>query len=386
MASDPICGMKVKEAEAIKLSFGGKDYYFCSSHCRDKFTKLQGIKEPVCSVSPKKSFFKNKLFIVSTVTAILLMASLLIPQLEPFRKAFLIYIKSIWWAVSLGLLLGGIIDYYVPQEYISKVLSRQHPKTILNAVGLGFLMSACSHGILALSIQLHKKGASNPAIISFLLASPWANVTITLMLFSFFGLKGLFIVVAAIIVAINTGLIFMFLERKGLIEKNKNIVEFSGDFSIIKDIKTRTKNYKFSLAALTGDFKGVVKGSLALSDMVLWWIILGMLIASTAGAYIPTHIFHKFMGPTVLGLFVTLALATVIEVCSEGSSPLAFEIYRQTGALGNSFTFLMAGVATDYTEIGLIWSNVGRRTALWLPIVSVPQIILLGYLFNIFVR
>jgi uncharacterized membrane protein YraQ (UPF0718 family) len=88
------------------------------------------------------------------------------------------------------------------------------------------------------------------------------------------------------------------------------------------------------------------------------------------------------MGPTILGLFVTLALATVIEVCSEGSSPLAFEIYRQTHALGNSFTFLMAGVVTDYTEIGLLWMNVGRRVALWLPLVTVPQVILLGLIFN----
>jgi uncharacterized membrane protein YraQ (UPF0718 family) len=89
------------------------------------------------------------------------------------------------------------------------------------------------------------------------------------------------------------------------------------------------------------------------------------------------------MGPTALGLFITLAVATIIEVCSEGSSVLAFEIFNQTKAFGNSFTFLMAGVATDYTEIGLIWSNIGRKAALWLPIITVPQILILGYLFNL---
>jgi len=120
--------------------------------------------------------------------------------------------------------------------------------------------------------------------------------------------------------------------------------------------------------------------------MVLWWIILGILIASIAGAYIPVHFFHRFMGPTFLGLLITLGLATVIEVCSEGSSPLAFEIFRQTGALGNSFVFLMAGVATDYTEIGLLWTNVGRRTAIWLPVIAVPQIVLIGYIANIIFR
>jgi len=62
---------------------------------------------------------------------------------------------------------------------------------------------------------------------------------------------------------------------------------------------------------------------------------------------------------------------------------MAFELFRQRGAFGNSFVFLMAGVATDYTEIGLIWHNIGRRAALWLPAVAVPQIVILGIIGNI---
>lgn len=385
MAQDPICGMEVDEKTAVKLIRDDKEYFFCSTHCKDKFIKQEGLKDTTYPAT-KKSFFKNRLLIVTSIPIIIILMSLFIPFFIPFRKSFLMYLKAIWWAVALGLFLGGLIDYYVPQEYISKVLARKSPFTIFNAVFLGFLMSACSHGILALSIQLHKKGASNPAVVSFLLASPWANLTITVMLISLFGLKGLFIIIAAMIVAINTGFIFIFLEKKGLIEKNKNIVEVPKHFSILKDIRARAKNYKFGLETIVTDSKGIARGALALSDMVLWWIILGILIASFAGAYIPVHFFHQFMGPTLLGLIVTLALATIIEVCSEGSSPLAFEIYRQTGALGNSFVFLMAGVATDYTEIGLLWSNVGRRTAMWLPIVTVPQIVTIGYIANIILK
>ncbi len=387
MVKDPICGMEVDEESAIQVTKGGRKYFFCSTHCRDKFIKQEDIKDAaVCYPSVRKPFFRNRLFIISSISLLLVLASLFFSFLMPFRQAFIAYLKTIWWAVLLGMFLGGIIDHYIPQEYISKILARKSPFTILNAVFLGFLMSACSHGILALSIQLHKKGASNPAVVSFLLASPWANFAITMILISLFGLKGLFIIIAAIIVAINTGFIFIFLEKKGLIEKNKNIVEVSEQFSILRDFKFRLKNYSFGLKTLIGDFKGVIRGALALSDMVLWWIILGMLIASLAGAYIPVHFFHRFMGTTLLGLIVTLALATIIEVCSEGSSPLAFEIYKQTGALGNSFVFLMAGVATDYTEIGLLWTNVGRRVALWLPVITVPQIVVIGYLANIIFR
>lgn len=384
MARDPICGMEVNEKSSLKLTKDGKEYFFCSTHCREKFIKEEGIEAaaPTCQTGARKPFFKNRLFLVTSIPCVLMLFSFFIPSLIPFRSAFLAYLKTIWWAVILGFILGGVIDYYVPREYISKILSRKHPSTIFTAVFLGFLMSACSHGILALSIQLHKKGASVPAVVSFLLASPWANFTITIMLFAFFGLKGLLIICAALIVAVNTGFIYMLLERKGLIEINKNIVEVAEGFSITRDVRTRMSHYTLSVRAVVADCIGIIKGALALADMVLWWLILGMVLASFAGAYIPVHFFHKFMGPTLLGLLVTLGLATVIEVCSEGSSPLAFEIYRQTGALGNSFTFLMAGVATDYTEIGLLWSNVGRRTALWLPVITVPQILLIGYIAN----
>ena len=337
---------------------------------------------PHCHKPAKAPFYRNKLFVVTFITLILLALSFYIPVVEPFRNSFLAYLKTIWWAILLGLFLGGLIDYYIPREYISKILSSKSPSTIFNAVFLGFLMSACSHGILALYMQLHKKGASNPALVAFLLASPWANITITVMLVAFFGLKGLLIIFAALIVALNTGFIFMFLDKQGLIEKNNNIVEVAQGFSIRKDIRQRSRGYRFGFK----DLSGVIRGSIELADMVLWWVIIGMLLASIAGAYIPVHFFHKFMGPTLLGLVVTLGLAPVIEVCSEGSSPMAFEIYRKTGALGNSFTFLMAGVATDYTEIGLLWANVGRRVALWMPVVSVPQVLLVGYALNKFLK
>jgi uncharacterized membrane protein YraQ (UPF0718 family) len=337
-----------------------------------------------CCSSHRKVFWKDKLFIAAAASATLVILSYLIPLLVAFRDTFLGYWAKIWWAVLLGLLLGGVIEHYIPREYVSKILSRKRPSTIFNAVFLGFLMSACSHGILALSIQLHKKGASNPAVVSFLLASPWANFAVTVMLISLFGLKGLVIVLAAMVVAINTGFIFMLLERRGWIEKNVNIVDVASDFSILRDFKSRAAAYRPGSDSFIADFKGIIKGSLDLADMVLWWIIIGITIASLAGAYISVHFFHKYMGPSFLGMLVTLGLATVIEICSEGSSPLAFEIYRQTRSLGNSFIFLMAGVVTDYTEIGLLWVNVGRRVALWLPVVSVPQVLLLAYAMNRF--
>ena len=377
---DPICGMKG--------TISAHGHYFCSKGCIEKYEKKHNIKHEEClscAVKPKK-WYKERLFMVGIVVIVLLIIGYFIPYLNDFFDAFIDYLKLIWWAVLLGFLIGGIIDYFIPREYIEKYLSRHRKRTIIYAVIFGFLMTACSHGILAIAMELYKKGANTASVVAFLLASPWANLPITVLLFGFFGLKAAFIMISALIIAMITGLIYQSLERKEMVEcshcamgEDRPVLT---DFSIIKDVKRRWKEYDFTAKNNIDAIKGTIKGSWSLTKMVMWWLLIGMLMASFARAYVPQHLFMEYMGPTFLGLVVTLLFATIIEVCSEGSSPLAFEIFNQTGAFGNSFTFLMAGVATDYTEIGLIWHNIGKKAALWLPIITVPQILILGYLFN----
>jgi len=377
---DPICGMKG--------TISAHGHYFCSKGCIEKYEKKHNIKHEEChscTVKPKK-WYKERLFMVGIVVIVLLIIGYFIPYLNDFFEAFIDYLKLIWWAVLLGFLVGGIIDYFIPREYIEKYLSRHRKRTIIYAVIFGFLMTACSHGILAIAMELYKKGANTASVVAFLLASPWANLPITVLLFGFFGLKAAFIMISALIIAMITGLIYQRLERKGMVEcshcamgEDRPVLT---DFSIINDVKRRWKEYDFTAKNNIDAIKGTIKGSWSLTKMVMWWLLIGMLMASFARAYVPQHLFMEYMGPTFLGLVVTLLFATIIEVCSEGSSPLAFEIFNQTGAFGNSFTFLMAGVATDYTEIGLIWHNIGKKAALWLPIITVPQILILGYLFN----
>lgn len=388
--TDPICGMKG--------TIPAHGHYFCSEHCIGKYEEQHGISEdkkycPSCTVKHGNPWYKEKLFIVTIITLIVLALGYFLDPDKKFFDAFIQYLNLIWWAILIGFLIGGIIDHFVPRTYVEKYLSRHQKRTIVYSIVFGFLMSACSHGILAIAIELYKKGASTSSVVAFLLASPWANLPITFLLFGFFGVKAALIVVSAIFIALITGLIFQRLERKGWVECDKcKIGEDKAvltDFSIIKDIKRRWKEYRFTAKNNINAIKGTFRGSWSLTKMVMWWLIIGMLMAAVARAYVPHELFKQYMGPTLLGLLVTLLFATIIEVCSEGSSPLAFEIYEQSleagaPAFGNSFTFLIAGVATDVTEVGLIWHNIGRRAALWIPIITVPQILVLGYIFNIF--
>ncbi len=327
-------------------------------------------------------WYRTGLFFVTLLTLALLGASLVFPAFKSFQGSFRHYAGMIFWPILISFFIGGLIDHFVAEEYISKHLAIPRKRTIFYSVGIGFLMSACCHGVLAVSMEVHKKGASGPAVVSFLLASPWANLPITILLFGFFGWKALLIVGGALFIALSTGLTLQVIERFGFIEENPNSLEIDSDFSIVKDIQEKFRNYRWTPQAVIEDVCGVWQGMRGLANMVLIWIVLGTVVASLISAFVPSNLFHQYLGPTLLGLGATLLMATVIEVCSQGTAPLAFEIYRQTGAFGNAFAFLMAGVVTNFTQIALIWKNIGRRTALWMVGITLPQVILLGWILN----
>lgn len=345
-------------------------------------------KKPSCCAEPKpqksRPWFLQPLALLIALIAAGFAGSYIFSALVPFRETVLEFLSMMMLPVLLGFFFGGIIDASVPAEYISKHLSRKSPSTVFYAVGLGFLMSACNHGILALSMALHRKGASGAAVVSFLLASPWANLPVTFLLVGFFGWKGFLIVLLALVIALVTGLLFQQLEKKGWVEVNAHLVEVTADFSIRRDFTEKLRNFQFTRSAFVVWTVKVWASIRMLLGMVLFWILLGVFLSALAAAFVPVHWFDRFLGPNVTGLFVTLAFATVLEICSEGTSPLAFTIYQKTGAFGNAFAFLMAGVVTDYTEVGLIWKNLGRKSALWMLALSLPQVILTALVLNRF--
>jgi len=300
----------------------------------------------------------------------------------PISAIYIGYLQKVLLPFLLGLVIGGVIDHFVPKEYIVKLLAGTKKRVIVRSTLLGFLASTCSHGCLALTIELYRKGASIPAVVSFLLASPWASMSLTLILLSLFGLKGIAIITGALAIACATGLIFQRLALNGLIESNPNTLVLEEQFSITRDLAKRWRGYAWTPQQLTIDLRGVVRGMIPLGRMVLGWVQLGLVLSSVLGALVPHGVFAQFLGPSLGGLLLTLLAAAIVEVCSEGTAPLAFELYRHTGALGNAFGFLMGGVVTDYTELGALWSNIGPRTVLWLLVITLPLVIIMGLVFN----
>lgn len=318
--------------------------------------------------------------IVATVT--LYYAGLNIPHIEHFVGSVFEFLGTMWWGILIGLLVVGFMNK-IPKEYFQAMLGRGDTYGgIFRAALAGLVLDMCNHGILMVGAKLYERGASLAQVMTFLIASPWNSLSLTIILFTLVGVKWtlVFIIFSAVI-AIISGFIFMALVKRGILPDNPNKVDIPTDFLVIHDAKTRLKNFK----PTPKFFVEIVTGGLHEAKMLLRWLLLGIIIAAAVRTFMPHETFAEWFGPTMFGLGMTLIATTIIEVCSEGSAPIAADILNRAAAPGNAFAFLMAGVATDYTEM-LVLRDVTKswKIALFLPLVTVPQVLALGYLMNLF--
>ena len=290
-------------------------------------------------------------------------------------------INAMWWGIALGVIFVGLLAH-VPRETIMRMLGEGGSwNGLLRATGAGVLLDLCSHGILAVGMKLYERGASAGQMMAFLIASPWNSFSLTLILFGLIGLGWtLLFILLSLVIALISGRIFDQLVTRGTLPENPNRLPAGADLSAAPSLVTLIREARPSGGGLGRLLMDGVRGS----KMVIRWALFGVVLASLIRAFVPADIFADWFGPTLMGLGLTVLAATIIEVCSEGSVPIAADLMGRANAPGNAFTFLMAGVATDYTEVMVIRDTTRSwKLALFLPLITVPQVVLIGALLNL---
>ncbi len=354
--------------------------------CCGAKTAEKKIQPSCCDTTPKKIDYL--LWSTSIIITLLYGLHLLFPEMvaaTPFLNtashSVFELINTIWWGILLGMLMVGLLSH-VPREFVVSIMGQGGTFSgLVRATLAGVLLDLCSHGILMVGAKLYERGVSAGQVIAFLVASPWNSLSLTLILIALIGLKWTLAFIAlSVVVALITGYIFDRLVASRRLPPNPNKCDIATDFEFWPEAKASLKNLKFN-----GDFvRSVGKHALSDSKMVIRWIFLGILLAAALRTFIDPQLFEAWFGPTLIGLGLTVLVATILEVCSEGSAPIAADLMTRAGSPGNSFAFLMSGVATDYTEIMVLRQTTASwKIALALPLISVPQIVLIAWLINL---
>ena len=288
--------------------------------------------------------------------------------------------NTIWHGIVIGILMISLLNK-IPREFVMSILGTDSGlKGILRATAAGVLLDLCSHGILMVGAKLYERGASIGQVMAFLIASPWNSFSLTIILISLIGISWtLVFILLSMAIAVAVGLLFDTFVKRGVLSPNPQKLNLPEDFQFWVSAKKLASEADFSLVFLLTMLKDGIKGS----RMVVRWILFGVLLAGLVRAFVSPEQFGTYFGPTLAGLGLTVLIATLMEVCSEGSTPLAADLLTQAKAPGNSFAFLMTGVSTDYTEI-VVMKDVTKswKIALFLPILTVPQVIIVAWLMN----
>ena len=92
--------------------------------------------------------------------------------LNNFWQLFLV---SAPW-LMLGLLIAGLLNVYLPANFLNKHLGKEGFLTTVKAALIGAPMPLCSCGVIPAAIGLRRAGASKSATTAFLVSTPETGV------------------------------------------------------------------------------------------------------------------------------------------------------------------------------------------------------------------
>lgn len=339
-----------------------------------------------CACDSSKKQKKDPLLITTSIAIVFFYLLYFLPLgsyytwSKIFTHSVFELINKMWWGVVIAIFFVGILEN-IPREMVLGIIGTQRGFVgVLKAAFAGIVLDMCNHGILLVGLKLYERGITLGQLIAFLVASPWNSFSLTIILFSLIGgYWTVVFIVLSFILAIVTGCIFEVLVARGVLQDNENIVCLPEGYNAFHEAKKLLWTVRISLKGLIDTFSTGIKDS----GMIIRWLFVGILITSAIKSFVSVEMYQYLFGSSASGLFYTLIFSTIIEACSEGSTPIAADILNTAKSPGNAFAFLMNGASTDYTEIvGLKERTRSWKIALFLPLVTLPQIILISLLIN----
>ncbi len=282
-------------------------------------------------------------------------------------------LADLWLYMLAGFLVAGIVEEFVPEARLLRYFGSNDAVSLLRGIAAGFVVSACSCGAIPLVATLRRRGASTATALAFLLASPWLGVPMLLVYVSFLGVpRTVALIGLSMLVALTTGLLLARLERRGLVARGSR---YGGVRQTEADPAVRLDENGCGTSCAAGEAEpalgrrllvGVPRNAWSLGKDIGLYLLIGVLLAAVAKAFVPSETVARLLGASAgpAALAAALPVAVAIEACSEGFAVVAGQLYKMGATLAVVFLVTMVGVATDVTELAVLWKKFGPRTTL----------------------
>jgi uncharacterized membrane protein YraQ (UPF0718 family) len=294
-------------------------------------------------------------------------------------KDFILTFTSIFYEalpfVVLGVWIAGILQEYLPQRLVTKILPRSKFLAILLGGALGLIFPMCECGIIPVMRRLMRKGFPLGCCVAYLLAGPIINIVVMLATFVAFGginrpadpaqLNGLEMTVLRVglgyLVAIVTALV---VEWQYARYGNSLLCPVTQPgLPLVDEAETAVRRPFLQRLARISET--------ALHDFVDigLFLILGGLLAATARLVLSNELIATMSSNH--GLLVILAMmgfAIAITLCSEADAfvAAAFNTMRPAPKLA----FLVLGPMLDF-KLLFMYTRLFRPRLMWTIVLTI---------------
>jgi uncharacterized protein len=278
-------------------------------------------------------------------------------------ELFKLFIYSIWEIFQLlapfmliGLLLAGIIHVFIPRYMIQRLMGGKGLLSVITSAAIGIPLPICSCAVVPVSIELRRKGASKPSIMSFLITTPESGTDSILITW---GLLGPFMAIARPIASFFSALLAGFFAVGLLRDNDKNDIgeedtcchnhgEESVDdesYVVIFQCFKRIWSYAFKKMA----------------DEIVFSLLVGLLLAGLIIVAFPDNLAMYGLEKGIIPMLIMLAASVPLYMCASASTPIAAALIVKGISPGAAMVFLLAGPATNVTTIVMLTKQFGGR-------------------------
>jgi len=281
-----------------------------------------------------------------------------------------------------GLVAAGFLHVLLPTSLIQRWMGRPGLSGVVRAALVGVPLPVCSCGVLPISIEMRRKGASAPASLSFLTTTPESSIDSILFTW---GLMGPVMAIARPIAAFFTATLGGVLAIAYLPDDDpapppeEPAEDETCDASSVShpqapEALTALRSWLRELVRGRTEgkeggadlWKTVVKPSLRygfveLLDDLAFWLLLGVLLAGVLGAVMPDDLAERGLGAGIMPMLLLLAVGVPLYMCASSSTPIAAALMAKGVSPGAALVFLLAGPATNAATVVLLARTFGRR-------------------------
>lgn len=299
---------------------------------------------------------------------------------------------EVFWPLVLGFILSAIVQTLVSRRAVERALGSDSPRSLALATLFGAASSSCSYAAVAIARSLFRKGASFPAAIVFEFASTnlvfeLGLILLILLGWSFVGAE----FAGGLLMIVILALLFRWTLKPGMVDEARRQVEHGRrgrmeghgemDMSITEGPFLKRLFSGRGLTAISHNFWG---------DVTSVWtdIGLGLLIAGTLAAWVPTSFWQSFFLTShpvlsqVWGPLIGPVISLLSFVCSVGNVPLAAVLWNGGISFGGVIAFVFADLII-IPILDIYRKYYGGRMALYLLLVSYAAMALAGFLIGL---